>query len=196
MLHAMFGQSQVVRRGRIFRAGIRAFVSLCIAVLALFITSCQRYTPDDDLVHLLSVHEPEFHELLEMAKADTDIATITPRSLLVHGKLLFWDRDREEIARVMSAPRWFRYQELFRKAGIDGGMFKEPDGAVEFEIDRPSFRNGDSRKGIAFGPKRPEPELPSLNGLTFGDVSKLAPHSRTVYKLVKDSWYLYLYFNS
>jgi hypothetical protein len=147
-------------------------------------------------VHLLYANESEFNELVEMIQADTGIVSITPKSVLVHGKVLLSDQDRKEIAKVISAPRWSRYQELFRNVNIAGGMFKERDGAIEFEIDRPSFWNGDSRKGIAFGPKTPGPEVQSLNNVTFEQISKLAPHTRTLYRRIKGNWYLYLYFNS
>lgn len=83
MLSPILGHSPAVGRDCIARYGIKTPVSLSIiTILALSASSCQRYTPDDDLMHLLSARQSEFHELLEMAQADADIASITPKSVL------------------------------------------------------------------------------------------------------------------
>ena len=149
------------------------------------------------MAHLLFEHEPEFQQLLQMIQADVEVVSITPTSLLTRNRLLLrYERDTKQIEQVIPAARWSKYQELFRKAHVSGGVFKEPAGAIDFEMDRPSFRNGDSRKGISYDPGAAQPLVKSLDGLGFDDLSKLSPRNRTAYRQVTKDWYLYLYFNS
>lgn len=166
-------------------------------IIGVFNTGCARHTSDEEMQHLLSEHHAEFEQLLQMVQADVDVVSITQTSLLTRKRLLLRDEgDRKQIEQVIPAARWSKYQDLFRKAHILGGVFKEPNGAVDFEIDRPSFRNGDSRKGISYDPTSPQPLVRSLNGLSFDELSKLSPRNRTTYRQVTKGWYLYLYFNS
>jgi hypothetical protein len=160
-------------------------------------TGCARHTSDEEMQNLLSEHRPEFEQLLQMIQADVEVVSITPTSLLMRNKLLLrYEGDTKQIEQVIPAARWSKYQELFRRAHVQGGVFKEPDGAIDFEMDRPSFRNGDSRKGISYELAAPVPLLKSLNGLGFDDLSKVSPRNRTAYRQVSKDWYLYLYFNS
>ena len=170
------------------------FLSLIVMVSS---TGCARHTSDEQMEHLLSEHKPEFEQLLHMIQADVEVLSITPTSLLTRNKLLLrYEGDIKEMEQVIPAARWSKYQELFYEAHVSGGVFKEPDGAIDFELDWPSFRNGDSRKGISYHPSQPQPIVKSLNGLGFDELSKLSPRSRTAYRQLSKDWYLYLYFNS
>ena len=186
----------------ILKAGTGNQTARCSLLLLLLIivvpsTGCARHTSDEEMQHLLSEHKPEFEQLLQMIQADVDVLAITPTSLLTRNRLLLrYEGDTKQIEQVIPAARWSKYQELFRKTHVLGGVFKETDGAIEFEMDRPSFRNGDSRKGISYDPTASQPLVKSLNGLGFDDLSTLSPRIRTAYRQVTKDWYLYLYFNS
>src|SRR5437868_6118985 len=162
----------------ILRPGIRKRTGcwsllLVLLIIAVFNVGCARHTSDEEMQHLLSEHKTEFEQLLQMIQADADVVSITPTSLLTRNRLLLrYEGDKKQIEQVIPAARWSKYQELFGKAHIRGGVFKEPNGAVDFEMDAPSFRNGDSRKGISYDPGDPQPLVRSLNGLGFDDVSK------------------------
>jgi hypothetical protein len=170
---------------------------LLFLIVVVSSTGCARHTSDEEMQQLLSEHKPEFEQLLQMIQADVEVVSITPTSLLTRNRLLLrYEGDTKQIEQVIPAARWSKYQELFHKAHVSGGVFKEPDGAIDFEMDRPSFRNGDSRKGISYDPSEPQPLVKSLNGLGFDDLSKLSPRSRTAYRQLRKEWYLYLYFNS
>lgn len=170
---------------------------LLLLIIVASNTGCARHTSDEEMQHLLSEHKIEFEQLLQMIQADVEVVSITPTSLLTRNRLLLrYEGDTKRIERVIPVARWSKYQELFQKAHVLGGVFKEPDGAIDFEMDRPSFRNGDSRKGISYDPSVPQPLVKTLNGLGFDDLSKLSPRNRTAYRQVTKDWYLYLYFNS
>lgn len=173
------------------------FSLLLLLIIVASSTGCAGHRSDEEMRHLLSEHKPEFEQLLQMIQADVEVQSITPTSLLTRNRLLLrYEGDTKQIEHVVPPARWSKYQELFRKAHVLGGVFKEPDGAIDFEMDRPSFRNGDSRKGISYDPATPQPLVKSLDGLGFDDLSKLSPRNRTAYRRVTKDWYLYLYFNS
>ncbi len=156
----------------------------------------RRHTSDAQLEKRFLQHEVEFEALLDTARSDSKLVTIS-RSLVIY------DGQRVNIdAAALSGGEpiglagfsWKWYLTKLQSLGLEGGVLKGRD-SVEFRVDAGSLQNGDSYKGYEFSNAVPAHLRKSLDECRLSDLDRDQFGNGIARKHIKGNWYLYLFVN-
>lgn len=173
------------------------FVKLCGLVAWVFfitLTGCGRSASDDELEKLFRNHQKEFIELKNRSAQVGVIEMITPKLIRADTELIELNgRLPSDLPNntqsKLSAEEWRSYFSLMDSLSVAMVFREATDSDVTFKIQRESFLNGDSQKGIAYMESSPSPVVPDLD--SYKPTSTDSHGSFTVYKHIFGHWYLY-----
>jgi hypothetical protein len=136
---------------------------------------------DASMEKRFATHESDFEHLLEMSKADSQVARI-PAETQSQGA-----RPSE---RVLTEQRWQAYRSLFQETGLSGGIDRSPDyPAATFFI---ASHSGIGTKGYVYSDTPLSPLVASLDRKLPPEVGP-TKHGLFAFKSIKPNWYLYYY---
>jgi hypothetical protein len=152
---------------QIMRIGLLAVVLMS----GLTLTACG-HPSDASLEKRFATHESDFEHLLEMSKADSQVARIPAEE------------------KVLTEQRWQAYKSLFQKTGLRGGIDRSPDyPAATFFI---ASYSGIGIKGYVYSDVPLSPLVASLGGKLPPEVGP-TKHGLFAFKHIKANWYLYYF---
>jgi len=158
----------------------------CLPIVVLMsgfaLTACG-HPSDASMQKRFAAHENDFEQLLEMSKADSQVAQI-PAETQNHGA--------GPSEKVLTEQRWQAYRSLFQKTGLRGGIDRSPAyPAATFFI---ASYSGIGIKGYVYCDVPLSPLVASLNGKLPPEVGP-TKHGLFAFKPIKPNshWYLYYY---
>jgi len=161
---------------QIMRIGLLAVVLMS----GLTLTACG-HPSDASMEKRFAAHENDFEQLLEMSKADSQVARI-PAETQNHGA--------GPSEKVLTEQRWQAYRSLFQKTGLRGGIDRSPDyPAATFLI---ASYSGIGIKGYVYSDVPLSPLVASLDGKLPPEVGP-TKHGFIAFRPIKpnSNWYLY-----
>ena len=93
--------------------------------------------------------------------------------------------------KVLTDRQWNTFNNLFRSLHLAGGVKQSTTGDMYFVVDKVSWSNGDSEKGIVYSARPLTPLLVDLDGYRLA----ADPKKRifTVFKPIQKDWYIFLF---
>ncbi len=136
-----------------------ASLALQFVIVLTFSGACgHSHSSDARLEHLFREHYRDLVELVAMLQEDPEIAGISEifldaghKSFRLKNGSYFGSGTQSQVAseQPITAERLARYQELRRRIGMEGAIFRDGE-KVEFDFETESLRNGESRKGLEY----------------------------------------------
>ena len=167
-----------------FKCAIRTLLDVAVLAAALMsgltLTACGRPS-DASMERRFATHESDFEQLLEMSKADSQVARI---------KMETRDQGPGRPENVLTEQRWQAYRSLFRNTELSGGIDRTPLYPVAtFFV---ASYSGIGIKGYVYSDVPLSPLVASLDGKLPPEVGSTG-HGIFAFKHLKANWYLYYY---
>jgi hypothetical protein len=160
---------------------IRRTWLLTIALMSGFALTACGHPSDASMEKRFVTHESEFEQLLEMSKADSQVARISPETR---------DQGPGRPGKVLTEQRWQAYRSLFQKTGLSGGIDRSPVyPAATFFV---ASYSGIGIKGYVYSDVSLSPLVASLDGKLPREVGP-TKHGLFAFKPIKANWYLYYF---
>lgn len=154
---------------------------------ALVMADVRRPFPtDSQLAQRFSQHRAQFDQLVEMARADSELVRIAPDFTWTR-KSVAWPRGESELG--FSRSRWSQYRQLFQTLGLEAGLLQRPQDVprvIHLLAQTKGLVTSGSVKGYAYSETELAPQCESL------DWSRGPNPSGICYKPLAPNWYVYL----
>ena len=161
-------------------------IIICMAVV---ITCGCGHTSDATLRAAFRSHKAALEELRGMLASGRDFILITKKSVTT--RVMTSDPTPDGLARIgLSPAKYAHYARLLDAIGLNGGLMQGEDG-VWFEVDPPSFKYGDSRKGFAYSTAKLGPTAPNLDAYVWSRAELDRNRGVVAYSVIEPHWYLY-----
>lgn len=129
-------------------------------------------------------HESDLELLADMSQADSRVVRVAKDFTWLDNNAA-WPRPDSELG--FSHERWEQYRQLFKKAGLEGGLTREEHGEVIYFIfSSKGLVTHGTEKGYAFSKKELTPTADSLD-----DFARMPKGQSVVFKKLKEHWYLF-----
>ena len=152
---------------------------------AEFSSSLQSSAPTDDkLATNFRAHRTALESLLEMSRTDRTVIRIANDFTWLDTDSS-WPRPEERLG--FSKARWDQYRQLFREAGLQGGILQDNEGGITYFMywSGGLMTNGSS-KGYAYSENDLTPIVASLD-----DYDSWPKGKRIIFKKLDGNWYLF-----
>ena len=161
---------------QIMRRGLLA----AVLTTGLTLTACGH--PSDALIEKrFATHESDFEQLLEMSKADSQVARIKAETR---------NQGAGRSEKLLTEQRWQAYRSLFQNTELRGGIDRTPlYPAATFFV---ASYSGIGIKGYVYSDVPLSPLVASLDGKLPPEVGSTG-HGIFAFKHLKANWYLYYY---
>ena len=167
----------------------RRIYSLALVWWIIAVLSGCDNTPDALLVRNFTQNEAVFDDLREMFTKDVQL-TMVRRDLIRAGTVTLNSPPRDLQKVGLSEERYGTYIKLLNFLGLRTGIGRDEKG-IWFEVDRPSYLNGDTTKGYIYSVSDLNPLTPDLDAYVPAATSTSRQPRFLVFKNLKGHWFLY-----
>jgi hypothetical protein len=159
---------------------LNAALPALVLMTGLTLTACG-HPSDASMEKRFATHESDFEQLLEMSKADSQVARIKAEAR---------DQGPGRPGKVLTEQRWQAYRSLFQETGLNGGIDRSQIyPAATFFV---ASYSGIGIKGYVYSDAPLSPLVASLEGKLPPEVGSTG-HGIFAFKHIKANWYLYYY---